>query len=69
MLNAGLMACPEMRTKDGFEQQIGVNHLGHFALAAPLLEKMAKQASRLLQLSGCRCLTHLRSCRAFRREW
>ena len=25
--NAGVMACPELRTKDGFELQLGVNHL------------------------------------------
>ena len=26
--NAGVMACPEMRTQQGFEYQLGVNHLG-----------------------------------------
>src|SRR4051794_28897992 len=30
--NAGIMAVPQGTTKDGFELQIGTNHLGHFAL-------------------------------------
>lgn len=38
--NAGLMALPEQRTADGFEMQIGVNHLGHFALTNLLLPQV-----------------------------
>lgn len=56
--NAGVMACPYQKTKDGFEWQFGCNHLGHFLLAqllTPLLLKTAektKTPSRLVCLSS-----------------
>jgi NAD(P)-dependent dehydrogenase (short-subunit alcohol dehydrogenase family) len=56
--NAGIMACPYAKTKDGFEMQIGCNHLGHFLLSqllTPLLLKTADTTgtpSRLVNLSS-----------------
>lgn len=38
--NAGIMAVPYAKTVDGFESQIGTNHLGHFALTNLLLPKL-----------------------------
>ena len=38
--NAGIMAVPKSTTKDGFESQIGTNHLGHFALTNLLLDRI-----------------------------
>ena len=38
--NAGIMAVPYAETRDGFESQIGTNHLGHFALTNLLLPKV-----------------------------
>ncbi|MBA56180.1 MAG: short-chain dehydrogenase [Pseudomonadales bacterium] len=51
--NAGVMAPPYSKTKDGFESQFGTNHLGHFALTArllPLLEKA--EAGRVVVVSS-----------------
>jgi NAD(P)-dependent dehydrogenase (short-subunit alcohol dehydrogenase family) len=39
--NAGIMACPEQRTPEGWELQFATNHLGHFALAYGLHHALA----------------------------
>jgi NAD(P)-dependent dehydrogenase (short-subunit alcohol dehydrogenase family) len=49
--NAGVMALPSRRTTaQGFEMQVGTNHLGHFALTGLLLP-------RLLERPGARVVT------------
>ena len=44
MLNAGIMAVPQSRTEDGFEIQMGTNHVGHFYLTQQLLPLLTKTA-------------------------
>jgi NAD(P)-dependent dehydrogenase (short-subunit alcohol dehydrogenase family) len=48
--NAGVMMTPKSTTKDGFELQLGTNHLGHFVFTGLLLD-------RLLPVSGSRVVT------------
>jgi protochlorophyllide reductase len=53
MNNAGIMAPPYGRTQDGFETQIGTNHLGHFALTAGLLPLLQQApAPRVVTVSS-----------------
>ena len=52
--NAGVMNTPEGKTVDGFETQIGVNHLGHFLLTELLLDTLKKSApARVVAVSSC----------------
>ncbi|XP_054712940.1 retinol dehydrogenase 14-like [Uloborus diversus] len=51
--NAGLFKCPYMTTKEGYEMQFGVNHLGHFLLTKLLLSKLKESApSRIVIVSS-----------------
>jgi NAD(P)-dependent dehydrogenase (short-subunit alcohol dehydrogenase family) len=51
--NAGVMFPPKQTTRDGFELQLGTNHLGHFALTGLLLEQMLPvPGSRVVTVSS-----------------
>ncbi|MFF5288210.1 oxidoreductase [Paractinoplanes globisporus] len=51
--NAGVMAMPQRRTADGFESQLGINHLGHWALTAHLLPAVLRApAARVVTVTS-----------------
>jgi NAD(P)-dependent dehydrogenase (short-subunit alcohol dehydrogenase family) len=51
--NAGVMALPYRKTADGFEMQLGTNHLGHFALTGQLLDLLRGAAgARVVNVSS-----------------
>ncbi len=51
--NAGVMMCPFSKTEDGFEIQMGTNHLGHFALTGHLMPLLKKtEGSRIVATSS-----------------
>ncbi|MBH23232.1 MAG: short-chain dehydrogenase [Myxococcales bacterium] len=51
--NAGVMALPYRKTADGFEMQLGTNHLGHFALTGLLLAPLLNaEAARVVTVSS-----------------
>jgi len=49
--NAGVMACPQGKTSDGFETQFGTNHLGHFVFINRLVP-LLKHGARVVCLSS-----------------
>jgi NAD(P)-dependent dehydrogenase (short-subunit alcohol dehydrogenase family) len=49
--NAGVMACPQGKTSDGFETQFGTNHLGHFVFVNHLVP-MLKSGARIVSVSS-----------------
>jgi NAD(P)-dependent dehydrogenase (short-subunit alcohol dehydrogenase family) len=50
--NAGVMAIPPRLTVDGFEMQLGTNHLGHFALTGLLPDLLARPGARVVTVSS-----------------
>ncbi len=51
--NAGVMAIPRRETQDGFEMQLGTNHMGHFALTGLLLDRLlAAPEARVVSVSS-----------------
>jgi NAD(P)-dependent dehydrogenase (short-subunit alcohol dehydrogenase family) len=49
--NAGVMACPQGKTQDGFETQFGTNHLGHFVFVNRLVS-ILNSGARIVSLSS-----------------
>ncbi|HEU4675363.1 MAG TPA: oxidoreductase [Motilibacteraceae bacterium] len=51
--NAGVMATPPRKTADGFELQLGTNHLGHFALTGLVLPLLLRRpGARVVTVSS-----------------
>jgi NAD(P)-dependent dehydrogenase (short-subunit alcohol dehydrogenase family) len=50
--NAGVMQTPLLRTKQGFELQIGTNHFGHFKLNAALLDVLEASGARVVPVAS-----------------
>ena len=50
--NAGIMQTPKQSTKDGFEIQLGTNHLGHFLLDGLLFDLVENAKGRIVTVSS-----------------
>jgi len=50
--NAGIMAIPRQVTRQGFEMQLGTNHLGHFALTGLLIGRLRASGERVVTISS-----------------
>ena len=75
--NAGVMNCPNWKTEDGFDMQLGTNHLGHFLLTELLMPLLKESAATgfhprcIIHLSICCCLIQnlqlsLQDCQCFK---
>lgn len=61
--NAGIMASPLSRTREGWEMQLATNHLGHFALASGLRRALAEGAAQRhgARIVGLSSSAHMRA--------
>jgi len=50
--NAGIMQTPQLQTADGFELQLGTNHLGHFLLDGLLFDLVKQASGRVVTVSS-----------------
>lgn len=50
--NAGVMQTPQLKTKQGYELQLGTNHLGHFRLNSLLMPRLEADGARIVAVSS-----------------
>ena len=50
--NAGVMQTPKQKTKDGFEMQLGTNHLGHFLWTVLMIGQVDPAEGRVVTVSS-----------------
>ena len=50
--NAGIMQTPKQETADGFEMQLGTNHLGHFLWTALMFDRLDPQEGRVVTVAS-----------------
>ena len=50
--NAGVMQTPKQETKDGFEMQLGTNHLGHFLWTKLMLDRVDPEEGRVVTVAS-----------------
>ncbi|MDV6246966.1 SDR family NAD(P)-dependent oxidoreductase (plasmid) [Rhodococcus opacus] len=50
--NAGVMATPERRNRQGWEWQFATNHMGHFQLSSGLVDSLSVDGARVVSVSS-----------------